>query len=192
MRIAAIIAFLILPVTGFADPTTQPTTQPEGAAVPPVYNFTMKNIAGQDVPLSKYAGKVVLMVNVASKCGFTPQYAGLEKLYEKYADKGFVIVGFPANDFKQQEPGTDEEISQFCTTKYGVKFDMFSKIVVLGDQKAPLYQYLTANAPEKGEVKWNFEKFLIGKDGHIVARYRSKITPESDEMVKAIEAELAK
>jgi glutathione peroxidase len=183
---------MMLASIAFAAPTTQPSTQPEGGPVPPVLNFTMKSIAGDSVPLSKYSGKVILMVNVASKCGYTPQYAGLEKIYEKYADKGFVILGFPANDFKQQEPGTDTEISQFCTTKYGVKFDMFSKIVVLGDEKAPLYQFLTANAADKGEVKWNFEKFLISRDGQIIARYRSKTTPESDEVTKAIEAELAK
>ncbi len=132
------------------------------------------------------------MVNTASKCWFTPQYAGLEQLHEKYADKGLAILGFPCNDFGHQEPGSDTDISEFCMSHYGVKFDMFSKIDVKGENQAPLYKLLTTEAPDKGDVKWNFEKFLISRDGKLVARFRSPVKPESPEMVSAIEAELAK
>ncbi len=165
------------------------------AAVPPVLNFTMNSLDGKPVNLSKYQGKVVLMVNVASKCGYTPQYKGLEALHEKYKDKGLVILGFPANEFGKQEPGSDKEIGEFCEKNYGVKFDMFSKVVVKGDGICPLYKFLTAEATDPkfpGEVKWNFEKFLIGRDGTIVNRFRSKVAPDSEEMVKAVEAELGK
>lgn len=167
----------------------------EEKPVPAALNYTMKSLDGKDVKLSDYQGKVILMINTASKCGYTPQYEGLQKLYTKYQEKGLVLLGFPANDFRQQEPGTDAAIAEFCKENYGVTFPMFSKISVLGAEKAPLYKYLTdaANDPTKGgEVKWNFEKFLIGKDGKVVGRYRSAVTPQSDEIVKAIEAELAK
>jgi glutathione peroxidase len=173
--------------------TTQPSAPPQG--VPPVLNFTMKSLTGEDVNLAKYQGKVILMVNTASHCGFTPQYAALEKLHETYSDKGLAILGFPSNDFGAQEPGTDDEIGQFCRQNYGVKFDMFSKIDVKGDTQAPLYKFLTGDDTDKpfaGDVKWNFEKFLIARDGTIVARFRSPVRPDSDELVKAVEAELAK
>lgn len=163
--------------------------------MPAVLDYTMKSLDGHDVNLSKYKGKVVLMVNVASRCGLTPQYKGLEALHEKYRDQGFSILGFPANNFGQQEPGTNEEIHQFCQKNYGVKFDMFSKISVKGDDKAPLYKYLTEQDPigkTKGDISWNFEKFLIGRNGQVVARFEPKTTPESPEVVKAIEIELAK
>lgn len=163
--------------------------------VPPVLNFTMKSLDGKDVNLAKYQGKVILMVNTASKCGYTPQYKDLEALHEKYKEKGLVVLGFPANDFKNQEPGTDAEIATFCQDKYGVTFDMFSKVVVTGPEKVALYKYLTESSTDPkfpGEVKWNFEKFLIGKDGTIVARYNSKVKPMSDEVVKSVEAQLAK
>lgn len=153
------------------------------------HDFTMKDIFGKDKNLGDYRGKVVLVVNVASQCGYTPQYEGLEKLHEKYADKGLVVTGFPANDFGAQEPGTDSEIQTFCTSKYGVKFPMFSKITVKGSAKHPLYAFLTQAAPA-GEVQWNFEKFLIGKDGRVVGRFPSSVTPESDSLVQAIEKAL--
>jgi glutathione peroxidase len=138
---------------------------------------------------------VVLIVNVASQCGYTPQYAGLEALHEKYEAKGLSILGFPSNDFGEQEPGSDSEIQQFCKANYGVKFDMFSKIEVLGDDKAPLYDFLTSNETDPrfaGEVAWNFEKFLIGRDGRIAGRFLSPVEPESQELTAAIEAALAK
>lgn len=156
-------------------------------------DFTMKDIDGKEVKLAeKYKGKVVLFVNVASKCGMTPQYKQLEALHEKYKEKGLAIVGVPANNFGGQEPGTDTEIKEFCSTKYGVKFDMMSKVSVKGADIAPLYKFLTANANPAGDVKWNFEKFLIGKDGKVVARFGSRVVPDAAEVTKAIEAELAK
>lgn len=159
-----------------------------------VYEFTMQNIDGKPVDLAQFRGKVVLVVNVASKCGFTPQYEGLEKIYKKYRDQGFVILGFPANNFGGQEPGTDDQIKEFCTLNYGVTFPMFSKISVKGSDKHPLYQYLTSRETDPkfgGEITWNFNKFLIGRDGTILNRFDSKVTPESETIVQSIEQALA-
>lgn len=158
-----------------------------------VYEFTMNSIEGQPLPLAKFEGKVMLIVNVASKCGFTPQYEGLEAVYEKYKEQGFVIVGFPANDFMAQEPGTNEEIKTFCSRKYNVKFPIYSKISVKGEDKAPLYQFLTdttANPKTGGEIKWNFTKFLIDRDGKVIARFESPVKPDSPEVISAIEKAL--
>ena len=155
-----------------------------------VYDFKMNSIDGAPVNLSSYKGKVVLLVNVASKCGYTPQYTGLESLYRKYKDQGFVIVGVPANNFGAQEPGSNEEIKQFCTRKYDVTFPMMSKVSVKGTDIDPLYQFLTdksANPSTGGDVKWNFTKFLIGKDGKILARFESAVAPESPELTSAVE-----
>ncbi|HEY4313012.1 MAG TPA: glutathione peroxidase [Pirellulales bacterium] len=169
--------------------------QAQGAeAVAPALNFQMKSLDGKPVELSKYQGKVVLIVNVASRCGLTPQYKGLEALHEKYADQGLAILAFPANEFGAQEPGTDTEISEFCTTKYGVKFDMFSKVKVKGEGQCPLYKFLTSSETDPkfpGDIKWNFEKFLIDRNGNIVNRFEPKVTPESSDVVQAIEAALA-
>lgn len=153
---------------------------------------TMKSIDGQDVDLASYQGKVVLIVNVASRCGATPQYKGLQALYEKYKDAGFVVLGFPANDFGAQEPGSNEQIKDFCTSKYDVAFPMFSKITVKGPGKAKLYDVLTTSADPAGEIGWNFEKFLIAKDGSIAGRFKTRITPDDPGLVAAIEAELAR
>jgi len=150
----------------------------------------MKKIDGTPVDLSSYKGKVVLIVNVASKCGYTKQYSGLQKLYDSYKDKGLVVLGFPANEFGGQEPGSDADIATFCSTKYGVTFDMFSKIVVKGPEKASLYKSLTETATPAGEVKWNFEKFLIGRDGAILGRFDSGVAPEDAKLKDAIEAAL--
>ncbi len=158
-----------------------------------VYDFTMKDIDGKPTPLSSYKGKVLLLVNVASKCGYTPQYAALEKLYEKYKDKGFVILGFPANNFGQQEPGTDAEIKTFCTTKYNVSFDMFSKISVKGEDQHPLYRFLTSKESDPqfaGDVQWNFQKYLVGKNGKILGKFLSAVDPLSPELTGAIEQAL--
>jgi len=158
-----------------------------------VLDFTLNSIDGKPAPLSQYQGKVVLIVNVASKCGYTPQYAGLEKIYEKYKDKGFVILGFPANNFMAQEPGTNEEIKTFCSSKYNVTFPMYSKISVKGGDIHPLYQYLTdksANPTTGGDINWNFTKFLVGKDGKVMARFEPAVTPESAEVTGAIEKAL--
>jgi glutathione peroxidase-family protein len=154
-----------------------------------IYDFTMRDINGVETPLANFKGKVVLVVNVASRCGFTPQYEGLEALYLKYKDKGFVVLGFPANNFLWQEPGTDAEIKGFCTTKYNVTFPLFSKISVKGKDQHPLYQWLTSKEshPEQGGgVSWNFNKFLIGPDGHVVARFGSRESPLSDNLQNAI------
>lgn len=158
-----------------------------------VLDFTLKDIDGKDVNLSKYKGDVILIVNVASRCGYTPQYDGLERVYEKYKDRGFVVLGFPANEFGKQEPGTNEEIKQFCTAKYGVSFPMFSKIVVKGEGIHPLYEFLTSketNPQHAGEIPWNFSKFLVDREGRVVARFAPKDEPESEAVVKAIEASL--
>jgi len=158
-----------------------------------VYEFTMNSIDGQPLPLSNYKGKVLLIVNVASFCGFTPQYEQLEAVYEKYKDQGLVIAGFPANNFGAQEPGTNEEIKTFCSRKYNVKFPIYSKISVKGDDKAPLYRYLTdsaANPKTGGEIKWNFTKFLIDRNGQIIARFESPVKPDSPEVISAIEKAL--
>jgi glutathione peroxidase len=152
---------------------------------------TMKSIDGADVDLGSYQGKVVLVVNVASRCGATPQYKGLQALYEKYKDKGFVVLGFPANDFGAQEPGSDDQIKEFCTSKYDVSFPMFSKITVKGVGKPKLYEVLTETADPAGEIGWNFEKFLIGKDGKVAGRFKTRVSPDDSELVAAIEAALA-
>lgn len=169
--------------------------EPKAGEKTVVLNYTMKSLAGQDVDLSKYKGKVVLFVNVASKCGNTPQYDGLQKLHEKYKDEGLAILGFPANNFLGQEPGSDSDIATFCKKNYGVTFDMFSKISVKGDDKAPLYKQLTSGAGDPklaGEVDWNFAKFLVGRDGKLVARFKASTKPDNPDFVKAVEAELAK
>jgi glutathione peroxidase len=163
--------------------------------VPAALNFTMKGLDGKDVDLSKYQGKVILVVNVASKCGFTPQYKSLEGLHEKYASEGLVVLGVPSNDFGKQEPGTDAEIAKFCEEKYNVKFDMLSKVSVKGDNQCAFYKFLTSKDTDPkfaGPIKWNFTKFLISKQGEVVNRFDSKVEPQSDEIVKAIEMELSK
>jgi len=166
-----------------------------GGKVPEVLNFTMNSLVGQPVNLSKYQGRVVLMVNTASECGYTYQYEGLQALHKKYAAQGLSVLGFPSNDFGQQEPGSNAEIQQFCKANYGVEFDMFSKIDVLGDSKAPLYRFLTSkstNPQFAGDVSWNFEKFLVDRDGRIVGRFLSAVEPMSAEVTGAIESALGK
>ncbi len=154
-------------------------------------DFKVKDIDGKEVDLSIYEGKVVLIVNVASKCGYTKQYNGLEAIYNKYKDQGLVILGFPCNDFGGQEPGTNDEIKEFCSTKFSVTFPMMDKVSVLGDNKTPLFAYLTDNSVTgTKDIKWNFEKFLINKKGEIVERFVSKDEPESEKVTKAIEAQL--
>lgn len=153
-----------------------------------VHEFSMKSIDGKQTSLGDYKGKVVLFVNVASQCGYTPQYAGLQSLYEKYQSKGLVVVGVPANDFGSQEPGSDAEIKTFCSRNYNVTFPMLSKVVVKGSGKVPLYEYLTQTG---GEVKWNFTKFLVGKDGKVRARFESGTGPDSKELAGAVEKALA-
>ncbi|MBO0724424.1 MAG: glutathione peroxidase [Blastocatellia bacterium] len=158
-----------------------------------VLDFTMKSIDGLDVKLDSYSGKVLLLVNVASKCGYTPQYKGLESLYEKYKDQGLVVMGFPANNFLWQEPGSNDEIKTFCSTKYNVTFPMFAKISVKGSKIDPLYKFLTSketNPEFAGGISWNFNKFLVDRSGKVVARFSSKDEPESVKVVQAVEQAL--
>src|SRR5271163_4323980 len=157
-----------------------------------VYSFTLNSIDGQPAPLANYRGKVVLVVNVASQCGYTPQYSALEATYEKYKDQGFVILGFPANNFGAQEPGTNEEIKTFCTRKYSVTFPMYAKISVEGADQSPLYAYLTKDTGPgiTGDIKWNFTKFLIDRNGKVIQRFEPAVTPDSQEVVSAIEKQL--
>ncbi|UAK25365.1 glutathione peroxidase [Sphingomonas nostoxanthinifaciens] len=175
-----------------------------------IQNVPVKTLAGKDSSLSDYDGQVLLVVNVASKCGLTPQYEGLQALYEKYKDEGFVILGFPSNDFAGQEPGSEEEIADFCSTNYGVTFPMFSKIAVVGPDKHPLYRELVSAAPvaantgafraklsgygmtpnPEPEVLWNFEKFLVGRDGEVASRFSPDTAPDDDALIQAIEREL--
>ncbi len=160
-----------------------------------VHDYTLPSIEGKPAPLAQYKGKVALIVNVASQCGFTPQYSGLEKLYEKYQDRGFVVLGFPANNFGGQEPGSNEEIRQFCSRRYNVTFPMYAKISVKGSDQAPLYRYLTdrqAHPETGGDVKWNFTKFLVDGDGRVIGRFEPSVAPESPELVQAIEKALGR
>jgi len=156
-----------------------------------IYNMSLKDIDGKSTSLKAYEGKVLLIVNVASKCGYTPQYAGLEALQEKYKDQGFTVLGFPCNQFGGQEPGTNEEIKQFCTSKYEVTFPLFDRIEVNGPNRHPLYVLLTGEgSPVPGDIKWNFTKFLIGRDGKILERFDSKVKPDSAELVQGVEKAL--
>jgi len=191
----AIVCSVMVYARTVSTATTSSSTHSEASvhtsAATSVYAFTMKDIDGKSVPLDTYKGKVLLIVNVASRCGYTPQYEGLQKIYDKYKAQGFVVLGFPANNFMGQEPGTDADIKAFCSTKYNVSFPMFSKISVKGGDKHPLYKYLTEESGQfAGDVKWNFGKFLIGKDGTILARFDSGDKPESETVTKAIEAAL--
>ena len=183
----SLMAFMLMVGSGEAQ-TREESSETEG-----VLSYTMKDIDGNDVPLSRYKGKTVLIVNVASRCGNTPQYEGLEKLYRTYHNKGLVVLGFPANNFGAQEPGTDEEIKEFCTTTYGVTFDMFSKISVKGDDQHPLYTFLTsdtANQKFAGDVKWNFTKYLVDRNGTVVGKFASGVSPMSEEVIAAVESAL--
>ena len=159
-----------------------------------VLDFKVKDIDGKDVDLSKFKGDVLLIVNTASKCGYTPQYEGLESLYEKNKDKGFQVLAFPANEFGKQEPGTNDEIKTFCKSKYSVKFPMFAKIVVKGDGIHPVYQFLTSKETDPkfaGEIPWNFTKFLVNRKGEVVARFSPKDEPDSPKVVEAVQAAIA-
>lgn len=157
-----------------------------------VYQYELNSIDGENISLSDYEGDLLLIVNTASECGFTPQYEGLQELYETYSDQGFKVLGFPANNFGGQEPGSDEEIAQFCQANYGVSFPMFSKISVKGDDQHPLFTYLTSadNLDFKGEISWNFEKFLIDRNGNLVRRFKSNVEPMSEELTSAIKENL--
>jgi glutathione peroxidase len=156
-----------------------------------IHEVELPRLNGKPESLSAYSGKVVLAVNVASRCGFTPQYAGLQALQDRYADRGFTVLGFPSNQFFHQEPGTAEQIQEFCSLNYGVTFPLFAKLDVKGEGQHPLYSLLSETPDDSGKagnVSWNFEKFLVGRDGHVVRRFRSKVTPEDPRIVEALEA----
>ena len=162
------------------------------AAADSIHGFTLKSITGQSLPLSAYRGKVVLLVNTASQCGYTPQYSSLEAVHQKYKDRGLVVLGIPANNFGGQEPGSNEEIQQFCTRRYSVTFPMFDKLEVKGAHQHPLYRELSGkDSPFPGDVKWNFGKFLVGRDRKILKRIEPGVKPESPDVVKSIESALA-
>ncbi len=173
----------LLGCVGKIDPMTAPQNET-------IYDFVQKDIDGKEVKLDKFSGQVLLVVNVASKCGLTPQYEGLQKLYTDYKDKGLTVLGFPANNFMGQEPGTNEEIKTFCSTKYNVSFPMFSKVSVKGDDIEPLFKWLIANSGRNDEIEWNFAKFLVGKDGKVIARFGPRTKPDDPEIIQAIEKAL--
>ena len=194
-RIFIVVMVLVATASFAAEGEQKPAGRPAKAApeAGPALQFKMKDISGKELDLARCAGKVVVIVNVASRCGYTPQYAGLQALHEKYAKSGLVVLGFPCNQFGGQEPGTDAEVADFCTQTFGVKFKMFSKVDVNGENACPLYKYLTGDTvpiEDKGAVRWNFEKFLISREGEVVARFRSNVTPE--QMEDSIKVELAK
>ena len=155
-----------------------------------IYDFPLTDIDGNKMTLEAYKGNVLLIVNVASKCGYTPQYEGLQSIYEEFKDDGLVVIGFPANNFRGQEPGTNEDIKQFCRLEYGVEFPMAAKVSVKGDDQAPLFTYLTSleNQDFDGDIKWNFEKFLIDREGNLIRRFRSSVKPESETLTSAIKS----
>lgn len=175
---------------GFILNATPKTAPPEKS----IYEFSMKDIDGRDVKLEAYRGQVAMIVNVASKCGYTPQYEGLEAIYEKYQGRGFTILGFPANNFLGQEPGTEADIKEFCSTNFGVKFPLFAKISVTGKDQHPLYTFLTSkesNPEFGGDISWNFNKFLLDRNGKVVARFATKEKPDSEAVASTIEKYLA-
>ena len=157
-----------------------------------VHDFNMKSLEGKDVDLAKYEGKVLLVVNVASQCGATPQYKQLQALHEKYSSRGLVVMGFPCNQFGAQEPGSAKQIREFCTQRYAVKFPMFAKIDVNGEKQSPLYSFLKTSAKDQSNIGWNFEKFIVGKDGRVSGRFSTRVRPDAPEVLKLLEEELSK
>ncbi|MBN2461626.1 MAG: glutathione peroxidase [Candidatus Cloacimonetes bacterium] len=185
MRVNILLMFLIMTLYSVAEENSMNN----------IYEIRAKSSGGEEILLERYKGQVILIVNVASKCGFTPQYEGLEKIYQEYRDRGFVILGFPANNFMNQEPGTDEEILNFCRLNYGVSFPIFGKISVRGKDIHPIYKYLTSkdtNPDFSGKITWNFNKFLISREGKIINRFGSNVTPESTALIDAVEVALEK
>ena len=188
-----IIYLLIITASVFLSKTEASNTNKVNQMDKNIKQIIVKDINGKPVNLSDYKGKILLIVNVASYCGYTKQYAGLEEIYKKYKDKGFEILAFPCNQFGEQEPGTNEEIKNFCSSKFDVTFKLFDKIDVNGKDKSPLYSILTDNeVTGKADIKWNFEKFLIDKNGNVVARYTSKVEPNREELISVIEKEIKK
>ncbi|MFK7735799.1 MAG: glutathione peroxidase [Pirellulaceae bacterium] len=193
MKISVLgLVFVIATITsGLVSQAASPAENKEKAEKVSAYSFKMNSLKGDEVDLGKYKGKVMLAVNVASRCGYTPQYGGLQKLHEEYKDKGLVVAGFPCNQFGKQEPGSAKDIAEFCSKEFGVSFDMFEKVDVNKEEACDLYKYLTDQETKpkgKGDVRWNFEKFLIGKDGKVIARFGSGTGPDDKELIAAIES----
>jgi glutathione peroxidase len=188
------LIFALWPAWSYGEAPVEPASQAAllmAAKSQQVYDFTLNDIDGKPLPLSHFKGKVLLIVNTASFCGNTPQYAELQTMYETYRDQGLEVLAFPANNFGRQEPGTDSEIKEFCYTKYSLTFPLFSKISVKGEDKHPLYRYLTEASPFPGEVEWNFQKYLVDRSGQVVARYPHRTKPLSDQIVSDVESYLA-
>ena len=183
VSVLAMLAIAACAVATAADPTAAATASP--------LDFTLKDSKGQDYPLAQHKGKVVLLVNVASKCGLTAQYKALQALHEKYQGQGLVVIGIPANNFGGQEPGSDSEIQTFCSTKYNVTFPVLAKVSVKGSDITPLYEWLTTKSAKPGAIGWNFAKFLVGRDGKLVERFDPQTAPDAPELVKAVEQALA-
>lgn len=190
MNTLTIILSLAIAALAFAVPVAAAADAAGAAPVKSVMDATLTSADGKPYPLSQHHGQVILLVNVASKCGLTPQYTALEALYEKYKDAGLVVVGVPANNFNGQEPGTNEEIQTFCKTKYDVKFPVLGKVSVKGDDIAPLYKFLTIDSPKPGAIGWNFAKFLVGRNGEVIDRFDPKTTPNDATVIAAIEKAL--
>lgn len=191
--VVAAIAIVVLSVYKFDIFGSSAAKNPPKLSVKSIYEIKVMDIEGRDLKLKKYKNKILMFVNTASQCGYTPQYEGLQKIYDKYKHRGFVVLGFPANNFGGQEPGSNEEIKDFCTKRFKVSFPMFAKISVKGEDQHPLYQFLTGkqtNPKFAGDITWNFNKFLANEKGEIIARFSSKETPESNEVINAIEAAL--
>lgn len=185
----ALIAAVMLSGTTMAEEKKAAASAEQADSV---HDFKMESLAGKEVDLSKYKGKVLLIVNVASRCGATPQYERLQQLHRKYEDRGLVVMGFPCNQFGAQEPGSADEIQQFCKSNYGVEFPMFAKINVNGDEQTPLYEFLKDDASDHSDIGWNFEKFVVGKDGKVAGRFKTRTEPDDPAVIKLIEEELAK
>ncbi len=192
-RTILVVGILFSPASMSAEESKPPSPTTQPAAPMSFHSMTVKDIDGNDVSLSKYEGNVCLVVNVASKCGLTPQYEGLEALFRKYKDQGFRILAFPANNFGQQEPGPNDEIKKFCQGKYNVTFDLFAKISVKGDDQAPLYQFLTKHPDSAiaGDIQWNFQKYLVGRDGRVMAKFEPRTKPSDEKLTAAIEKALS-
>jgi glutathione peroxidase len=187
------IGLIVMAMTILTVCARQTLSEAKSLTEKSIYDFVLKDIDGNDIKMGQYRGKVLMVVNTASQCGYTPQYEGLQKIYSKYKDEGFFVLGFPANNFGAQEPGSDEEIKNFCNTRFKVTFQMVSKISVQGSDKHPVYKFLTekeTNPDYSGEIKWNFNKFLIDKTGKVVARFDSGVAPEDSNVIESIEKAL--
>lgn len=192
MKSLSLLAIAAIFTAGNVTMADETKTEEKPAKVTSVHDLKLNSLDGKEVELSKYKGKVLLVVNVASRCGATPQYKELQMLHEKYSEQGLVVMGFPCNQFGAQEPGTSKDIREFCDSRYAVKFPMFEKIDVNGKDQSPLYDYLKSTAADKGDIGWNFEKFIVNKDGKVVARFKTRTSPDAPEVVKVLEEQLAR